>query len=67
MLYIEAQGRNQKMMCWLDSVVDPEGISRVIDRFADGFLVIDNVVYPICCSKCIDGDLYNGFCRCMGR
>ena len=36
MPYIEAQDRNQMMMCSLDSMVDPESIARVIDRFVDG-------------------------------
>ena len=36
MPYIEAQDRNQMMMCSLDSMVDRESIARVIDRFVDG-------------------------------
>ena len=36
MPYKEAQDRNQMMMCSLDSMVDPESIARVIDRFVDG-------------------------------
>ena len=36
MPYIEAQDRNQMMMCSLDSMVDPESIARVIDEFVDG-------------------------------
>ena len=36
MPYIEAQDRNQMMLCSLDSMVDPESIARVIDRFVDG-------------------------------
>ena len=36
MPYIEAQDRNQMMMCSLDSMVDPESIARIIDKFVDG-------------------------------
>ena len=36
MPYIEAQDRNQMMMCPLDSMVDPESIARIIDKFVDG-------------------------------
>ena len=36
MPYIEAQDRNQIMMCSLDSMVDPESIARIIDKFVDG-------------------------------
>ena len=36
MPYIEAQDRNQMMMCSLDSMVDPESIVRIIDKFVDG-------------------------------
>ena len=36
MPYIEAQDRNQIMMCSLDSMVDSESIVRIIDKFVDG-------------------------------
>ena len=36
MPYIEVQDRNQMMMCSLDSMVDPESIARITDKFVDG-------------------------------
>ena len=36
MPYIKAQDRNQMMMYSLDSMVDPESIARIIDKFVDG-------------------------------
>lgn len=36
MPYIEAQDKNQMMMCSLDYMVDPESMARVIDKFVDG-------------------------------
>lgn len=36
MPYIQTQGRNQMMMCSLDSFVDSESIARVIDAFVNG-------------------------------
>ena len=37
MPHIEAQDRNQMMMCSLEFMVDPENIARIIDIFVDGF------------------------------
>lgn len=36
MPYMQAQDRNQMMMCSMDSFVEPESIARVIDAFVNG-------------------------------